>query len=74
MNQIDAPLGTEAQLKIALECLATYVADETRYLKGGEPYCIPTECGMIARQLTREIIERRQAQLAELHRSLGIGQ
>lgn len=49
---------------VAVQCLATYVADEDRHLKGGEAYCIPTECGMQARMLTAEVRAAREAKKA----------
>lgn len=45
------------------EVLALYADDEDRFLKeDGEPYCIPTEAGMKARQ-HRAAFRRREASI-----------
>lgn len=46
------------------EVLALYVSDEDRFLReDGEPYCIPTEAGMKARQ-HRAAFQRRKASVS----------
>lgn len=52
-----------AEWELMQEVLALYADDEDRFLKeDGEPYCIPTEAGMKARQHRAAFCRREAAQ------------